>query len=238
MILEEKTFKKFGYFPKELKQKSAKRILAKCDKCGKIREICKYEYRCLCKSCAHLGNHHSEESIQKIREGCKDRHHSEETKQKIRKSQEGEKGYWYGKHPSEETRQKLCVIKKGKYCGENNPNWQGGISFEPYCILFNDELKERVREFWNRKCVICGRGETENGKKLSVHHVLYNKNTCCDNSTPLFVVLCTHCHMKTNYNRKYWENEFERIIYNHNTDGKCFYTKEEIEERKKNEINE
>jgi hypothetical protein len=51
----------------------------------------------------------------------------------------------------------LSDIKRGrgKFCSkscaqtrENNANWQGGISFEPYCILFNNEFKERVREFW------------------------------------------------------------------------------------------
>jgi hypothetical protein len=34
MILEEETYKKFGYYPRDLSRRSGKRILAACDKCG------------------------------------------------------------------------------------------------------------------------------------------------------------------------------------------------------------
>ena len=121
--------------------------------------------------------------------------------------------------------------------GELNPNWRGGISFEPYCEKFDEDLKERVREFFGRCCYICGKSEQEqidemikNGKrpikKLDVHHVTYNKDTCCDNSKPLFVPLCKSCHNKTLGNREYWE-EFFTVSLNYLTDGKCFYSKED-----------
>lgn len=208
MILEEETFKKFGYYPKDLKPQSHKRIIVKCDECGIIREIYKYRYFSLCRSC-----------------GLKTRKSSEETKQKIREALEG-------KHRSEKTKEKIRNTLEGKYCGEDSPSWKGGISYEPYCILFNIEFKERVREFWNRKCVVCGKSEIEDKRKLDVHHVNYNKETCCDDSIPLFVILCRSCHVKTNSNRKYWEDEFKRIIYSKNISGKCFYT---IDEMKKND---
>jgi len=41
---------------------------------------------------------------------------------------------------SEETKLKLSKANRGK----NNPAWKGGVSFEPYCIQFNNEFKERV----------------------------------------------------------------------------------------------
>lgn len=261
MILEEETFKKFGYYPKDLNPKSTKRILAKCDKCSKIRILYMYHYRDLCRSCARVGFHHSEETKRKIGEnsknssdetkrkrkesrkqfykthdsplkgkslsvehkqnmsaGLKGRQVSDETRQKIRNS-------LLGKHHSKEVKRKIANSLKG----EKSPNWKGGISFEPYCILFNESFKERVREFWNRKCVVCGKDEIENGRRLDIHHVRYNKNTCCDDTIPLFIPLCRSCHMKTNFDREYWQKEFKRIIYNRNIDGKCFYIEKEME---------
>ena len=53
MILEEKTFEKFGYYPGELKPKSSKKILAACDKCGKVRINRKSMYRALCRKCSN-----------------------------------------------------------------------------------------------------------------------------------------------------------------------------------------
>lgn len=52
VILEEETYKKYGYYPRDLKPKSSKKpILAKCDGCGIIRETTKNDYHNLCRSC-------------------------------------------------------------------------------------------------------------------------------------------------------------------------------------------
>jgi hypothetical protein len=149
----------------------------------------------------------------------------------------GENHPFYGKHLSEETKAKLSLKNKGQkrskeFCnriseaikGEGHPNWKGGISFEPYCPKFTKEFKERVRQFFGHKCVECG--EPQNGVKLSVHHVNFNKKTCCDNSTPLFVALCHSCHSKTGFNREYWEQHFTQII-NEQYGGKCYLSKED-----------
>ena len=64
--------------------------------------------------------------------------------------------------------------------GENSSRWKGGASFQPYCEKFNDNLKERVRSFFSRKCALCGLNEKENGKKLNVHHVFIEKMACCE----------------------------------------------------------
>lgn len=55
MINEELTFKKFGYYAKDLAPKSGKRIVVNCSKCGIIREIKKDGYHPLCKSCSLKG---------------------------------------------------------------------------------------------------------------------------------------------------------------------------------------
>ena len=112
--------------------------------------------------------------------------------------------------------------------------WKGGISFEPYCAKFNEEFKERVREYWDRKCITCDKDEITNGRKLDVHHVGYNKETCCDDSKSLFIPLCRSCPMKTNFDEQFWEEKFKNIIYSRNANGKCFYTQKEMENCLKN----
>ena len=116
--------------------------------------------------------------------------------------------------------------------GERSPAWKGGISFEPYCILFNKEFKERVRAFWGNKCPVCGKTGEESGTALCVHHVGYDKDVCCNDNERLFVPLCPSCHGKTNANREMWEEYFTYIIGIHG--GKCYYTKEEYDELKEN----
>ncbi len=135
-------------------------------------------------------------------------------------------------------------IKNGKgiYCsnecrgmdrsGEHANGWKGGISFEPYCILFNKEFKKRVRAFWGNKCPVCGKIEEESGKAHCVHHVGYDKEVCCNDNERLFVSLCPSCHCKTNHNREEWEEYFTHMISIHG--GKCYYTKEEYEELMEN----
>ena len=90
-------------------------------------------------------------------------------------------------------------------CGENSPLWKGGISFEPYCPKFNEAFKESIREKFGRVCFLCPTTEDENGRKLDVHHVSYDKDCLCDDSDCEFVPLCIRCHSKTNHDREYWE---------------------------------
>jgi hypothetical protein len=122
---------------------------------------------------------------------------------------------------------KSCgCLKKELQSGENCHFWQGGLSFEPYCPKFNNDLKRRIRSFFNNECVLCGKNKIENKQELSCHHVEYNKKACCDGKPVHFAVLCSSCHAKTNKDRENWEARLHRIIdeiYN----GKSYYTKEE-----------
>jgi len=146
-----KTIKRFRYDPLDLKKNSDRRIIAKCQKCGKIREITFRYYRDLCPS---------------------------------------------------------CVIK-----GENHPNWQGGITDQRYCNLWTESFRESIRERFHNKCFLCGKTKINNSnRKLSVHHVNYNKNCLCGLNCE-FVPLCVKCHIKTNYNRQYWENLIMCYLY-------------------------
>lgn len=196
---------------------------------------------------AHKGKHPSEETRHKTSISLKGRPKSKDHIRKVSEALKGrklsplalQKNIESHKNPSEKTREKLRVANLGKHHSEETRRkmsdshkgpkayqWRGGISFEPYCPRFTKEFKERVRAFFGYKCVECG--TPQNGEKLSIHHVNFNKKTCCDNSVPLFVSLCRNCHTKTNHNRPYWESHFTEII-NRDYAGKCYFTKEEME---------
>jgi len=72
MILEEETYKKFGYYPSELTPGADKRIMVACDDCGKIREIRKRSYRALCRFCVMKGERHYDYKGGKIKRVCKE----------------------------------------------------------------------------------------------------------------------------------------------------------------------
>lgn len=151
---------------------------------------------------------------------------SDETKEKMRIAHSGENAYWLGKNLPESAKEKLR-----QYTGELKKGvWKGGISFEPYCPKFTKVFKERVRAYFNYTCFECGKTQADNGKRLHVHHVNFDKSACCSDTKPLFVPLCDNCHPKTNFNRDYWEDHFVEKLYSQDPDGKCFFTQEEYHE--------
>ena len=97
--------------------------------------------------------------------------------------------------------------------GKLNPAWLGGIINQKYCNLFNEFFKEFIREQYYRKCYLCNKTEIQNNnRKLSVHHVNYDKNSLCNHNGE-FVPLCGSCHIKTNHNRQYWEDLIMGYLY-------------------------
>ena len=183
---------------------------------------------------------HSEETKKKISESLKGenhpfygKHHTEETKQKMSEARKkyleeypealkGRNNPMFGKHHSEETKQKISESLKGKLAGENNPNWKGGISFEPYCPKFNEKLKEQIRKQFDYKCFLCGKTQDEQinemksqGKrpyKLHIHHVDFDKEQGCNGKEWMLVPLCLSCHAWTNYNREESQKLFMKML--------------------------
>lgn len=161
-------------------------------------------------------------------------HVTEETKQKLRLAN-------IGKTLSQEHRQKMSIARKGRIItplhrykigialsGDKSSTWNGGSSFEPYCQKFTNRFKERVRAFFGYQCQECGYVWKYGETKLAVHHVNFKKDSCCNGYTkPLFVPLCSGtCHVRTNFNREFWEYWFTEMIerlYN----GKCYFSEEE-----------
>jgi len=90
--------------------------------------------------------------------------------------------------------------------GENHPCWLGGISFEPYGVKFNRELKGRIRKRDKHTCQECGFTENKLGYKLPIHHIDYNKK---NNKEENLIALCKGCHGQTNFSREDWTNYFQ-----------------------------
>ena len=141
------------------------------------------------------GNKMPQESIEKMRKSLTGKKQSEET---IKRRFASRFGYSH----SEETKAKIGLANSG----ENNGMWEGGISHQEYPAEFwRKNFKEMIRDRDNRKCQICG--INENGRRLDIHHIDYNKmNTDPDN----LISLCHKCHGKTNFNRDEWQEFFKK----------------------------
>jgi len=83
--------------------------------------------------------------------------------------------------------------------GENHPNWRGGVSFEPYGLEFDDELRSQIRERDGYVCALCRKAAK------CVHHINYDKQ---DHRPENLITLCINCHSQTGHNRSYWQSYF------------------------------
>ena len=90
---------------------------------------------------------------------------------------------------------------------ENHPQWQGGKSFEPYGLEFNEKLKELLRERDKYCCRLCS--VREDKVKLHIHHIDYDKT---NNNPTNLISLCINCHMRTNHNRNRWNKFLSRLL--------------------------
>lgn len=156
---------------------------------------------------------HSEETKKKISESLTGRSLSEETKEKLKGKTEGEKNGMYGKtgsdHPmggntiSEKHKQKISEsnsgVGNGMYgkTGEDHPRFQ---SEKEYGESFTYNLKEFVREFYQRKCQLCGKDGNNSERRLDVHHMDANKKN--NNLNNLFP-FCRSCHQKMEWHIDY-----------------------------------
>jgi hypothetical protein len=116
--------------------------------------------------------------------------------------------------------------------------WMGSVKYydgPQYCEKWTPELRERVRAWFGHCCVECG--APQNGTKLHVHHVWYNKKLCCDDTPRSLVCLCQSCHGKTSAakgkERDKFSIHFQEIIDTY-YEGRCWMTREEMKEFKNN----
>jgi hypothetical protein len=111
----------------------------------------------------------------------------------------------------EKISKKTRGVKKPQTSGSKNGNWHGGISYEKYGIAFTPELREDIRKSFNQKCFICGKTKAENNNRLlPIHHIDYDKH---NNSLYNLVPLCSSHHGGTNFDRKFWTNELQTMLF-------------------------
>ena len=169
---------------------------------------------------ARLGKKASESTKAKLRllkagnQNMLGKRHSLVTRKKMSNARIGTKC-------SEETRIRISHGGIGKHNGDKNPAWKGGVAYLPYCHKFNRKFKDRVRNFFGNVCAGCGIHVSDLKRNLDVHHVNFNKNSCCDNTKPLFVPLCRSCHSKTRHDPDYYQTYYTNMI-NGTYGGKCY----------------
>lgn len=130
-------------------------------------------------------------------------------------------------HPYRKGTSLCCSIKcygiwqSKNRTGENSFSWIDGRSFYPYCHKFTNRLKEAVRNRDSRVCQLCSCSEKDNGEKLSVHHIHYDRENCY----PDLISLCRECNSKVNKisDRKYYEVLFMNKL---NEKGLLFWIKQ------------
>ena len=185
---------------------SGKRIIAICNVCKEVRNLEMYQYCDLCNKCS-CKTDKQRKIVLKAVTGRK-------------KSDKERKTISNGMTPK--IRKELSEVVTGrkhtnktitKMSGENHWNWKGGMEDDKYCDKFNDECKENNREKYDRKCFLCGKTESKNGRRLSVHHEDMNKNQGCDGFDWSLVPLCMNCHGTVHGGMKNTELWHARIIY-------------------------
>jgi len=136
------------------------------------------------------------------------RKHSQESKDKMSASHSGEKHFFFGKKHKEETKLKMSLSKIGKYDGDKNPMWNGGSSLQKYpSIWVNREFKKSLKERDGFKCQ--NPDCKENSKKITLHHIDYNKT---NNEPNNLITLCHACNCRANVNRSYWQTFYTNIM--------------------------
>lgn len=192
MINEERTFKEFGYYSKDLTRGSNKKVWRTCERCGKDRIVTFNQCTNLCQSCTVKGRILSDESKRKMSESKSGKNnpmfgkiHSKETKNKMSKSKSGENHPLFGKKHSKETKDKISK-NHADMSGKNSPNfgkyrteeikrkisathqkilydeWKIFAINRPYCPRFNELCKESNRMLYDRKCFVCELHENDN----------------------------------------------------------------------------
>lgn len=108
-----------------------------------------------------------------------------------------------------------CSINKRR--GKDHHAWNGGSSFDPYPVAWTRSFKKEIHKRDGHACALCGKTKESCHRKLSVHHIDYDKeNLDPDN----LILLCGRCHGVTNTDRGFWTEWLGQLIANH-TSKEC-----------------
>jgi hypothetical protein len=165
-----------------------------------------------------IGKPHSKEHTEKVAATHRGKKRTPETRERMSKAAKGKK-----KNLTIE--QRMALIERQRGCKSHF--WKGGESFKPYCEKFTKEFKNRVRAFFEYRCICCGKHVNECKQNLHVHHVDYDKMICCNDKPAVFAAMCGKHHSTTNHDRDRWIPIIHRIV-DEIYGGKSYYTKEEF----------
>lgn len=109
-----------------------------------------------------------------------------------------------GHHHSEESKNNI----REKTSGPNSCHWKGGVSKENYPSEFDANLRSEIRNRDNYICQLCGKTQQAEGRRLSVHHIDYDKT---NNQDLNLITLCRKCNGKVNRGRLFWEASLKEL---------------------------
>lgn len=163
----------------------------------------------------------TKETRRKVSAGLKGRILSEDTREKIRVSHKGKPLSQAHLDAIKVANRKTGLRKRaGNYTeaeieyyerqrlliGEKSNSWKGGISFEPYDKNFSRNIKAYIRERDDYTCQKCGIRESEAKRKLTTHHINYDKLFSDDTN---LIALCCRCNSSVNVHRDFWQTFFQ-----------------------------
>lgn len=90
--------------------------------------------------------------------------------------------------------------------GDRNPNWTGGLSRLPYPWNFN-ETSRRIIARDGARCR--NPGCLGKDKRLTTHHINYDKQECGDNN---LICLCSSCNSRANFGREKWQQFYQELL--------------------------
>jgi hypothetical protein len=83
-------------------------------------------------------------------------------------------------------------------CGEDNPNWKGGITPERQDLYSSSDWRRAVKKVWKRDKGICQRCGKRAGKRkesnFHIHHIVSFANKDLRTEVSNLILLCKDCH--------------------------------------------
>lgn len=156
-------------------------------------------------SIAGTGKKRTEETKRRISEALKKHEYDPERIKKLKENSFDATGRKW----SDEVKKKISESNKGKHknFGERNSNWKNGVSFFPYPVVWNSQLKKKIKERDGDKCQ-----NPECPKScltMTIHHIDYVKENCGEEN---LITLCISCNSRANSRRDFWAKLYSGII--------------------------